>query len=658
MPPTFCHRRDAWTGRGRALVLVLLVWVGVGPARAESQNDTCRGCHDVALPPEPHGGFGCQGCHTDVDLAIHPAGPAPARPGSDACGACHDTHPALTESVHAGLECVDCHGPAHEIGPLSRASSPLSPLRQIETCGACHQQPPELLAGYLAGVHARGLLRAGLVNAPSCSSCHGAHDILPPTDPRSETSRARIPETCGACHRYLADGWVADSTHGRLWKSGDAAVPVCSTCHTSHGIPRPTDARQRFRLPETCGDCHGALYTSYRDSFHGNVTDLGLVTAAICSDCHTPHHNLPADDPASSVHPANLPRTCGTCHGTVNASFTSFDPHADPRDPDRQPWVHLTWLFMTGLLFAVFGFFAVHDLLWLQRSLVGLVRGEFGAAREHGAPYVTRFSRFDVGLHAVVAGSFFLLAATGLPLKFHSTAWARSLIDFFGGVTSAGLLHRIAALVTFGYAVVHLGDLFRRIVLRREKGLLWGRRSLVPQPGDVADLLRNLRYFFYLGPRPRFDRWTYWEKFDYFAVFWGVMIIGVSGLMLWFPGFFTSFLPGWTLNAAFVVHSDEALLAAGFIFLFHFFHTHMRPESFPMDPVIFLGRMPLARFREERPLEYQAMVERGELEKHLVEAPSDSQVRRAYFVGFAALFIGLGLAAAMLWSLVGYGPPS
>ena len=86
-------------------------------------------------------------------------------------------------------------------------------------------------------------------------------------------------------------------------------------------------------------------------------------------------------------------------------------------------------------------------------------------------------------------------------------------------------------------------------------------------------------------------------------------MIGVSGLMLWFPDFFTKFLPGWALNAAYIIHSDEALLATGFIFLFHFFHTHLRPESFPMDPVIFTGSMPLHRFKEERPLEYQRMVE-------------------------------------------------
>jgi cytochrome b subunit of formate dehydrogenase len=388
------------------------------------------------------------------------------------------------------------------------------------------------------------------------------------------------------------------------------------------------------------------------------VTDLGLVTAATCSDCHTPHRNLPAQDAASSVHASNLPATCGACHGEVSAAFASYDPHADPRSPTRHPWVHRTWLFMTGLLLVVFGFFAVHDLLWLQRSLVGVLRGEFAAVRSHSGPYVKRFSPEHVWLHAIVVVSFLVLAATGLPLKFHLTGWAKQLVTIVGGVNTAGVLHRLAALATLGYAFFHLWDLFRRIFLRGERDLLWGWRSLVPQPGDLVDLWRHVRYFLYLGARPAFDRWTYWEKFDYFAVFWGVIIIGTSGLMLWLPRLFTTFLPGWALNAAFVVHSDEALLAVGFIFLFHFFHTHLRPESFPLDPVIFVGRMPLERFKAERPLEYERLLSRNELEGRLVDPPTRVQVRAARAFGFGALFVGLALVVALLWSVLESGLPT
>ena len=124
--------------------------------------------------------------------------------------------------------------------------------------------------------------------------------------------------------------------------------------------------------------------------------------------------------------------------------------------------------------------------------------------------------------------------------------------------------------------------------------------------------------------------------------------------MLWLPDLFTTFLPGWALNAAYVVHSDEALLATGFIFFFHFFHTHLRPESFPMDTVIFTGKMSLERFREERPLEYQRLVENGELEQYLVEAPTKSELATAYFWGTIFLVVGLSLAVGIIWALLAH----
>jgi len=254
--------------------------------------------------------------------------------------------------------------------------------------------------------------------------------------------------------------------------------------------------------------------------------------------------------------------------------------------------------------------------------------------------------------HVTIITTFMLLALTGLPLKFHDTAWAHQLVAILGGIDSTRFLHRLAAIGTFGYFIFHLIDVFVRWVFRKERGMFWGPNSMVPQPKDFADFFANIRYYLYLGDPPKGDRWTYFEKFDYLAVFWGVAIIGVSGLILWFPGFFTSFLPGWTLNVAYVIHSDEALLATGFIFVFHFFHTHLRPESFPMDLVIFTGKISLERFKAERPLEYERLVETGELEQYLVEGPNPRQRRDAYIFGSIFLFIGTLLAIGIIWALL------
>jgi cytochrome b subunit of formate dehydrogenase len=457
---------------------------------------------------------------------------------------------------------------------------------------------------------------------------------------------------CGSCHLLLLENWKENSAHGQSWQAGEEG-PVCTDCHATHEIADPTTAASRLSSADNCGGCHGEYLTTFRDGFHGKANDLGFVIGATCSDCHTPHNNLPEENPLSSVNPANLLETCSRCHANVTEAFISYDPHNDPTNPDDNYVVYLVWFFMTALLIGVFAFFGVHDILWLQRSLVGVLRGEFEEKYDKTGQYVRRFTRSNSRMHIVIIVTFLLLALTGLPLKFHAAPWAQTLIDLLGGIDSARFIHRFAAIGTFGYMVVHIIQVFIRWAINKEKGLFWGPNSMVPQPSDLKDFWANIRYFLYVGKRPAGDRWTYFEKFDYLAVFWGVMIIGLSGLMLWLPDFFTSFLPGWVLNAAYVVHSDEALLATGFIFVFHFFHTHLRPESFPMDLVVFLGKMPLDQFKAERTLEYQRLIDNNDLDAYLVDPPTAEELRRAYIWGTVFLLIGVALAIGIILALLG-----
>jgi cytochrome b subunit of formate dehydrogenase len=641
---------------GRAsIVTALATLVGIVAQPSTARAQVCADCHDDIVVTSPmHAPFSCQDCHGDIDLDLHPDEPS-VLSSRAICAQCHEPGPGLTAGPHREIGCTECHGGAHDVVPANDPGSPLEPRQQLATCGACHGEPPELLEGYRASVHGWALHRAGLVHAaPSCTDCHGGHELYPAADPRSTVFHDQVPTTCGSCHLGILEEWRELSAHGVAWAEQHPEAPVCTTCHASHAIEPPRIETQRLKSPQDCGGCHGESYATYRDSFHGKATDLGFLTAATCSDCHTPHANLPASDPRASIHSDRVQATCGACHGEVSLAFASFDPHADPRDPERNLALHVIWRAMTTLLVVVFGFFGLHALLWLQRSVVALGRGELTGGHLDRGPYVRRFTPSQRWTHVVVIVTFLTLAATGLPLHFHYAGWAQVVADLFGGVAGARVLHRLAAIATFGYFAFHVGQLFVRGVLRREEGMLWGWSSLVPRPKDLADLWANLRYFLYLGRRPRLDRWTYWEKFDYFAVFWGVAIIGFSGLMLWFPRFFTSFLPGWTLNTAAVVHGEEALLAVGFIFVFHFFHTHLRPESFPLDPVIFTGSMPLERFQEERPLEYQRLVDRGELDELLVPPPTEEQLRWARGFGFTAVAIGVSLVLAILWGVVAH----
>jgi cytochrome b subunit of formate dehydrogenase len=233
------------------------------------------------------------------------------------------------------------------------------------------------------------------------------------------------------------------------------------------------------------------------------------------------------------------------------------------------------------------------------------------------------------------------------------------LVERFGAVDGiincAGIIHRIAACITFGYFILHLGTLLvmkrrRRMSVRQ---LVFGANSLMFNRRDWSAFLATLRWFFHRGPRPAYGRWTYWEKFDYLAVFWGVAVIGASGLLLWFPEFFTRVLPGALINVATIIHSDEALLAVGFIFTIHFFNTHLRPEVFPMDTVIFTGLVPLAEYRKDRPAEYEAMKASGELAKRVRRQTISKRAEIAVRI-FGSAFLGIGvvLIGLILYSVL------
>jgi thiosulfate reductase cytochrome b subunit len=244
-----------------------------------------------------------------------------------------------------------------------------------------------------------------------------------------------------------------------------------------------------------------------------------------------------------------------------------------------------------------------------------------------------------------------------MTLKFSYLGWAQWLSSVLGGFESAGYIHRVCAVITFFYFGAHIFDLIREKIRQKKtwKEILTGPSSMLPRKKDWHDLKGTLKWFIGMGPRPQYGRYTYWEKFDYFAVFWGIAVIGSTGLTLWFPEFFTLFLPGWFINVATIIHSDEALLAVGFIFTVHFFNTHFRPDKFPMDTVIFTGRIPLEELKEDRPEEYRMLFESKKLKKHLVEPLPPAVVRGLRIFGAVALIIGLSLIILIIYAeIFGY----
>lgn len=277
-----------------------------------------------------------------------------------------------------------------------------------------------------------------------------------------------------------------------------------------------------------------------------------------------------------------------------------------------------------------------------------LATSDRGAGR-----YLRRFTPLERVTHAIMIVAFYGLVLTGVPLRYAGAPWAQWLVDFMGGVASAGRIHRFFGVVTFGYFALHVGMLVQRFVRADDKkGFFWGPRSMLPQPKDARDMWAAFKWFFGRGPKPQFDRYSYMDKFDYFGDIWGVFLIGFTGLMLWFPTFFALFLPGWTFNVATILHGVEALLAMCFIFTIHFFNVNLRPEKFPIDVVMFTGTAREEYMQEEHPLEYERERAAGRLDALVTAPPSRGYYVFSVVVGFIAMGIGLGMVALVVYAVI------
>ncbi len=577
----------------------------------------------------------------------------------DACFACHEgkVHQAAYDgSAHRDLNCTACH--------TKDASAP-APSRDDKTCVAafvrtecarCHEKEAEQ---HTTSVHNGKRLPV------ACEACHAdIHAIQ-----THKGDKAFIAETCAGCHSRQKDYF--DSIHGKGVAAGHADAPTCADCHGTHTVAKvDNDGKGRALHTRACLRCHDdekmmernkvtpIAGATYFKSFHGKNVSLGYPEhVAGCADCHTAHAVRKADDPLSSVNPAHLVETCGQCHAGANASFIKYIPHAEDGDRARYPALYWSRVAMTTLLVGTFFFFWLHSLLWALRAFVERRSQKTPApAQTHEKRTYRRFTRTQIAMHLVVIVSFLTLALTGLPLKFSWTGWGRVLMDALGGPDRARLIHHASAVVTFGYFSVALVSSLRFLLNKGPSGIvarLFGPDSLFPNRRDWRDFKAMARWFAFRGPRPTFDRWTYWEKFDFLAVFWGMFAIGASGLMLWFPEASSRLLPGWMFNVATIIHSDEALLATGFIFTVHFFNTHLRPEKFPMDTVIFDGRISEEDMRVERADQWKRYEAEGRTAQFLVtEEPSVAWEIAYRIFGFAAVAIGLSLALAIGYALL------
>ncbi|MFO7609488.1 MAG: cytochrome c3 family protein [Candidatus Krumholzibacteriia bacterium] len=625
----------------------------------------------AAILGSAHKKVRCIQCHTGATPSHER--PCDTVPPKVDCAVCHAGVVAeYATSIHGrllaqgdkdGPGCTACHGD-HGMLPKADTTSPTHVRNIPDLCGRCHDEggiadkryegtEHSMVKNYKESVHGRALQSSGLVVTATCVDCHTTHGIMPSKERDSSVSRANVTDTCGQCHQGI-DLEFRNSIHFTGKATDEHHLPMCNDCHTSHEIARTDAEGFRLQIVNSCGTCHEKVTETYFETYHGKVFALGYTETASCADCHGQHNVLPPTDPASTLSRDNIVATCAQCHPQAHRQFAGYLTHATHHDKDKYPFIYWTWLFMTSLLVGTFTVFGIHTLLWIPRSVQALKHSRQLRQQAKGQKQFRRFNRLSRTLHMLVIISFLTLAVTGMVLKFSYLGWAQWLAGILGGFQSAGTLHRLGAVVTFFYFTRHIIDMSHR---RRMSGKSWkefifGPEGMMFNRRDGEEFVGTIKWFVGRGERPRYGRWTYWEKFDYFAVFWGVGMIGVSGLMLWYPEFFTLFLPGWFINVATIIHSDEALLATGFIFTIHFFNTHFRPDRFPMDPVIFTGRMTLEEFKEDRPREYEQLVAEGRLEEHMVEPLEEGFVKALKVFGFTALTIGMALIVLIIYAVV------
>ncbi len=611
----------------------------------------------------------CLGCHDAKSTKIK------VPEGEDGERALNAIKPEkYAKGVHARMECVACHKEITDV----EAPHKKAPDAKVTSCPQCHedlwknlqaehQADPnsrlsivvQNIAAYKNSFHARPNKEDKTRANATCTDCHDTHtfDVPPRGTPARTEWHMTVPNVCGAkCHTDELEEYT-ESVHGKaVLDEHDAKSAVCSDCHTTHDIGNTSADPTKLVITQNCGNCHKEEFKSYRGTYHGQVNRLGYAYTAKCFDCHGSHEITKVDDPGSKISTKNRLKTCMKCHSDkkpgmhdATPGFLSFGPHATGHDLHKYPEMWIATKFMVGLLIFVFAFFWAHSVLWYHRESKDRKAGK-------PAPHINlnglkldekkHFKRFPWGwrlAHLVFAIITMTLVLTGTTALFADSSWAPTVASLLGGPRILGIIHRVSATLFIGIFMIHFIYVMQKLL--RSKTFRWfGPDSLIPNWKDFADCWGMFKWFAGRGEKPRFDRWTYFEKFDYWAVFWGVNIIGWSGLMLAFPHVTATYLPGWIFNVDTLVHGEEGFLAAVFLFTVHFFNNHFRPDKLPPpDVVMFTGTQSLEEFRQDHPAYYQRLVDSGELESYLVDAPAPQMTRRSKILGLTLIAIGLTL---------------
>lgn len=579
-----------------------------------------------------HGDVSCMDCHSDIKDLPHPQVLEVVE-----CKNCHeDIGKTFENDLHylsfknGGTDaplCQDCHG-THDILSKRSNKSTVHPINEGKTCARCHEDGeivkkysitiPHPYNAYEKSIHAKAITN-GKTNSATCSSCHGYHTIKPSNNPKSPTNKVNEPKTCSTCHADSYEAYIK-STHGKAVLKGNMDSPVCSDCHNEHDIQSKTEPTSTIYptaiSKTTCTRCHGSerinqkygmassTVKSYADSYHGLIDRYGSTATANCASCHGSHNILPSTDLRSLTHPVNLAKTCSTCHPGVGPNFAKGKVHLGPvtiktmREATLEEniyfFIRITYII---LIISVIGVMIIHQSLDYFSKLSVLYK----KLKAQNRPYI-RLNLNERIQHIVLMVSFIVLALSGFALSFHL---APPFIDGTQWEAIRRIIHRVAALIFVLLSLYHLSYI---TFTSRGREIL---KAFMPIPQDIWDVIQQLK--FYLGltdRRPKFGKYSYIEKAEYLALFWGAVIMIVTGAMLWFKTEATAIIPKWGLDVADLIHFMEALLASLAILVWHFYYVIINPDVSPMNLTWLIGGLTEEEMEYKHPLELEEIKER------------------------------------------------
>jgi formate dehydrogenase gamma subunit len=522
-------------------------------------------------------------------------------------------------------------------------------MHEAEVCLKCHLDNPDVrnrvgpsaqfIASYERSAHATAM-KEGKIAAATCSDCHGGHEMKKGSTATSKVFKMNIAATCGqaGCHGTETKEFD-ESVHGVALLKGNKDSPTCTDCHGQHQIFQHADPRSpvaKLNLAaQVCSPCHSSVkmaekyglpadkYKSYVDSYHGLAVRGGSSVAANCASCHGVHTIKPSSDPTSTIHKANLAKTCGQCHPGANENFTRGAVHTTTSANSDNGLIYWISTLYIVLIFSIVGGMFLHNLFdFVRKSKRKLEhRRHPHLEPEYGTGLYVRMTLSERLQHGGMLISFVTLVITGFALAYPDAWWVRHIREFFGesAFELRGILHRIAAVVMIAASLWHL---YYILFVPRGKQLI---RDLMPKLQDARDAIAVLKYNFgFSKTKPKFGRFSYIEKSEYWALVWGSVVMILTGFILWFDNTFLGLFSKLFVDVATTIHYYEAWLATLAIIIWHIYFVIFNPDVYPMNLAWLKGTITEEEMEEEHPLELEK-IKKEMAEKEAKETVSEEE---------------------------------